>query len=214
MSGIFRDVYLLKRPEKAVQDYRITTEITEACAKITLDISYYQETPVTVSVEDAAGTVAAQAVISKAGTVTLEIANPELWNTEHPYLYTLILQNADETIEDAIALRTVAIQERVLYFNGQAIKLRGVNRHDSDPVTGFTVDVAKIRKDLVLMKEHNFNAIRSSHYPNAPYFIRCATAMDSSCAMRQISRHMDHLCCTARRIQTTTASKMEREDCR
>ena len=71
---------------------------------------------------------------------------------------------------DAIALRTVAIQNRVLYFNGQAIKLRGVNRHDSDPVTGFTVDVAKIRKDLVLMKEHNFNAIRSSHYPNAPYF--------------------------------------------
>ena len=67
-------------------------------------------------------------------------------------------------------MRTVAIQERVLYFNGQAIKLRGVNRHDSDPVTGFTVDVAKIRKDLVLMKEHNFNAIRSSHYPNAPYF--------------------------------------------
>lgn len=170
MSGIFRDVYLLKRPEKAVQDYRITTEIAETCAKITLDISYYQETPVTVSVENAAGTVAAQAVISKAGTVTLEIANPELWNTEHPYLYTLILQNADETIEDAIALRTVAIQERVLYFNGQAIKLRGVNRHDSDPVTGFTVDVAKIRKDLVLMKEHNFNAIRSSHYPNAPYF--------------------------------------------
>ncbi len=72
----------------------------------------------------------AQTEISKAGTVTLEIANPELWNTEHPYLYTLILQNADETIEDAIALRTVAIQERVLYFNGQAIKLRGVNRHD------------------------------------------------------------------------------------
>ena len=170
MSGIFRDVYLLKRPEKAVQDYRITTEITEACAKITLDISYYQETPVTVSVEDAAGNVVAQTEISKAGTVTLEIANPELWNTEHPYLYTLILQNADETIEDAIALRTVAIQERVLYFNGQAIKLRGVNRHDSDPVTGFTVDVAKIKKDLVLMKEHNFNAIRSSHYPNAPYF--------------------------------------------
>lgn len=170
MSGIFRDVYLLKRPEKAVQDYRITTEITEACAKITLDISYYQETPVTVSVEDAAGNVVAQTEISKAGTVTLEIANPELWNTEHPYLYTLILQSADETIVDAIALRTVAIQNRVLYFNGQAIKLRGVNRHDSDPVTGFTVDVAKIRKDLVLMKEHNFNAIRSSHYPNAPYF--------------------------------------------
>lgn len=170
MSGIFRDVYLLKRPEKAVQDYRITTEIAETCAKITLDISYYQETPVTVSVEDAAGNVVAQTEISKAGTVTLEIANPELWNTEHPYLYTLILQSADETIVDAIALRTVAIQNRVLYFNGQAIKLRGVNRHDSDPVTGFTVDVAKIKKDLTLMKEHNFNAIRSSHYPNAPYF--------------------------------------------
>ena len=170
MSGIFRDVYLLKRPEKAIQDYRITTEITEACAKITLDISYYQETPVTISLEDAAGEVAAQAEISKAGTVTLEIVNPELWNTEHPYLYALILQSADEAIVDAIALRTVAIQDRVLYFNGQAVKLRGVNRHDADPVTGFTVDVAKIKKDLTMMKEHNFNAIRSSHYPNAPYF--------------------------------------------
>lgn len=170
MSGIFRDVYLLKRPEKAIQDYRITTEITEACAKITLDISYYQETPITISLEDAAGEVVAQAEIGKAGTVILEIANPKLWNTEHPYLYTLILQSADETIVDAIALRTVEIQDRVLYFNGQTIKLRGVNRHDSDPVTGFTVDVAKIKKDLALMKEHNFNAIRSSHYPNAPYF--------------------------------------------
>ena len=59
---------------------------------------------------------------------------------------------------------------KCVYFNGQKIKFRGVNRHDSDPVTGFTVDVEKIRQDLTLMKQHNFNAIRSSHYPNAPYF--------------------------------------------
>ena len=80
------------------------------------------------------------------------------------------MQSENETIVDHIAVRTIEIKDKVIYFNGQKIKFRGVNRHDSDPVTGFTVDVEKIKKDLTLMKQHNFNAIRSSHYPNAPYF--------------------------------------------
>ena len=104
------------------------------------------------------------------GAFTFEIIQPTLWNTENPYLYTLILQSENETIVDHIAVRTIEIKDKVIYFNGQKIKFRGVNRHDSDPVTGFTVDVEKIKKDLTLMKQHNFNAIRSSHYPNAPYF--------------------------------------------
>src|SRR5699024_5558552 len=62
------------------------------------------------------------------------------------------------------------IKDQVIYLNGQKIKFRGVNRHDSDPVTGFTISVEQITTDLTLMKQHNFNAIRSSHYPNAPFF--------------------------------------------
>lgn len=71
---------------------------------------------------------------------------------------------------DHIALRKIEIKDQVIYLNGQKIKFRGVNRHDSDPVTGFTISLEQITTDLTLMKQHNFNAIRSSHYPNAPFF--------------------------------------------
>ena len=60
--------------------------------------------------------------------------------------------------------------DSVIYFNGEKIKFRGVNRHDSDPETGFTISVEQLKKELMMMKQHNFNSIRSSHYPNAPYF--------------------------------------------
>ena len=95
---------------------------------------------------------------------------PELWNTENPYLYKLILETENEVIVDHIALRKIEIKDQIIYLNGQKIKFRGVNRHDSDPVTGFTISREQIITDLTLMKQHNFNAIRSSHYPNAPFF--------------------------------------------
>ena len=170
MSGIFRDVYILKRPECAIRDYRITTSVLKEKAEVKLDLSFYQETAVKVTIEDRNGVVVAEGQAEHDGAFTFEIIQPTLWNTENPYLYTLILQSENETIVDHIAVRTIEIKDKVIYFNGQKIKFRGVNRHDSDPVTGFTVDVEKIKKDLTLMKQHNFNAIRSSHYPNAPYF--------------------------------------------
>ena len=170
MSGIFRDVYILKRPECAIRDYRITTSVLKKKAEVKIDLSFYQETAVKVAIEDGNGVVVAEGQAEHDGAFTFEIIQPTLWNTENPYLYTLILQSENETIVDHIAVRMIEIKDKVIYFNGQKIKFRGVNRHDSDPVTGFTVDVEKIKKDLTLMKQHNFNAIRSSHYPNAPYF--------------------------------------------
>ena len=71
---------------------------------------------------------------------------------------------------DHIGLRQIEVRDKCVYFNGQKIKFRGVNRHDSDPITGFTISVQQIRQDLMLMKQHNINAIRSSHYPNASIF--------------------------------------------
>ena len=88
----------------------------------------------------------------------------------NPYLYKLILETENEVIVDHIALRKIEIKDQVIYLNGQKIKFRGVNRHDSDPVTGFTISLEQLTTDLTLMKQHNFNAIRSSHYPNAPFF--------------------------------------------
>lgn len=170
MSGIFRDVYLLKRPAKAIRDYRITTSVENTFARIDLDVSFTEGILTKVTLEDKNGAVAAFGILEKDGTLPLEVACPVLWNTENPYLYTLILETEYETIVDHVGFRTIEIVDKVLFFNGQKIKFRGVNRHDSDPVTGFTIDVKKLMTDLSLMKQHNFNAIRSSHYPNAPYF--------------------------------------------
>ena len=170
MSGIFRDVYILKRPEQAISDYHIKSKIEDILAKVELDVKFYSPTNVKISIEDKNGAVVALGSIAEEGTAVLEIASPELWNTENPYLYKLILETENEVIVDHIALRKIEIKDQVIYLNGQKIKFRGVNRHDSDPVTGFTISLEQITTDLTLMKQHNFNAIRSSHYPNAPFF--------------------------------------------
>lgn len=170
MSGIFRDVYLLKRPEKGIRDYRITTQLDPDIARINLTAAFYEPTEVRVKLEDKNGAVVSEGVISGSGESTFEIVDYTLWNTENPYMYTIILETGQEVIVDHIALRKIEIKNQVIYLNGQKIKFRGVNRHDSDPVTGFTISMEQIKTDLTLMKQHNFNAIRSSHYPNAPFF--------------------------------------------
>ena len=170
MSGIFRDVYILKRPKQAISDYHIKTRIEDMLAKVEIEMKFYSPLNVKISIEDRNGAVVALGSIAEEGTAVLEIASPELWNTENPYLYKLILETENEVIVDHIALRKIEIKDQVIYLNGQKIKFRGVNRHDSDPVTGFTINLEQITTDLTLMKQHNFNAIRSSHYPNAPFF--------------------------------------------
>ena len=170
MSGIFRDVYILKRPKQAISDYHIKTRIEDMLAKVEIEMKFYFPLNVKISIEDRNGAVVAIGSIAEEGTAVLEIASPELWNTENPYLYKLILETENEVIVDHIALRKIEIKDQVIYLNGQKIKFRGVNRHDSDPVTGFTISLEQLTTDLTLMKQHNFNAIRSSHYPNAPFF--------------------------------------------
>jgi len=170
MSGIFRDVYILKRPKQAISDYHIKTRIEDMLAKVEIEMKFYSPLNVKISIEDRNGAVVALGSIAEEGKAVLEIASPELWNTENPYLYKLILETENEVIVDHIALRKIEIKDQVIYLNGQKIKFRGVNRHDSDPVTGFTINSEQITTDLTLMKQHNFNAIRSSHYPNAPFF--------------------------------------------
>ena len=170
MSGIFRDVYLLKRPEKTIRDYYITTDVEKDSVVVKLDMRFSEPVETKVTIEDKYGAVVARGEAAENGVLELTVLNPVLWNAENPYLYQVILTMPDEVIVDRIGFRTIEIKDKVVYFNGEKIKFRGVNRHDSDPETGFVIDARQIKKDLMLMKQHNFNAIRSSHYPNAPYF--------------------------------------------
>ena len=170
MSGIFRDVYLLKRPEKTIRDYYITTDVEKDSVVVKLDMHFAESVETKVTIEDKYGAVVARGETAENGVLELTVLNPVLWNAENPYLYQVILTMPDEVIVDRIGFRTIEIKDKVVYFNGEKIKFRGVNRHDSDPETGFVIDAWQIKKDLMLMKQHNFNAIRSSHYPNAPYF--------------------------------------------
>ena len=170
MSGIFRDVYLLKRPEKTIRDYHITTDVEKDSVAVKLDMHFAEPVETIVTIEDKYGAVVARGEAAENGVLELTVLNPVLWNAENPYLYQVILTMPDEVIVDRIGFRTIEIKDKVVYFNGEKIKFRGVNRHDSDPETGFVIDARQIKKDLMLMKQHNFNAIRSSHYPNAPYF--------------------------------------------
>ena len=170
MSGIFRDVYLLKRPEKTIRDYHITTDVEKDRVTVKLDMYFSEPVETKVTIEDKYGAVVARGETAENGVLELTVLNPVLWNAENPYLYQVILTMPDEVIVDRIGFRTIEIKDKVVYFNGEKIKFRGVNRHDSDPETGFVINARQIKKDLMLMKQHNFNAIRSSHYPNAPYF--------------------------------------------
>ena len=170
MSGIFRDVYLLKRPEKTIRDYYITTDVEKDSVAVKLDMHFSEPVETKVTIEDKYGAVVARGEAAENGVLELTVLNPVLWNAENPYFYQVILTMPDEVIVDRIGFRTIEIKDKVVYFNGEKIKFRGVNRHDSDPETGFVINARQIKKDLMLMKQHNFNAIRSSHYPNAPYF--------------------------------------------
>ncbi len=170
MSGIFRDVYLLKRPELCIRDYHITTSVSTDKAEAKLNFSYIgQPIDTKVTLYNQHNHIMASGKVTL-NHISLTIKNPDLWSAERPHLYTLVIETTDETITDYIGFRTIQIKNKILYLNGQKIKFHGVNRHDFDPVTGSSVNITQIMKDLTMMKQHNFNAIRSSHYPNAPYF--------------------------------------------
>lgn len=172
MTGIFRDVYLLKRPEEGIFDYFITTSQEENKACIQAAVTFFgKETPLKVSICGRDGEIFAEWEGTPSdGKISLTIENPILWNAENPYLYTIVLESRNEVITDRLGIREIQIKNGVVYFNGEKIKFHGVNRHDSDPETGFVIGLEQMKRDLRLMKQHNVNAIRTSHYPNAPQF--------------------------------------------
>ncbi len=173
-SGIFREVYLLLRDPVHITDVyaRPTLDPDYRCAgcptEITLNgeatVDYRLLRPNGMQVQSGSLTVNGQ------GTIDFLVDDPELWSDECPALYTLLLTVGGETVALRVGFKDIAIREGVLYFNGQKIKLRGVNRHDSHPHLGSATPLEHMIRDLMILKQHNVNAIRTSHYPNDPRF--------------------------------------------
>ena len=181
MTGIFRDVYILKRPENVLYDYFTKTEIQGEKAKVEIQASFLGEKDISkdleIQIRDMQGNLVQKGKVSPADCggaynyrAEFVIDDPKFWTPETPYLYQIVFASENEVITDRIGIREIHREGSVIYVNGTKVKFNGVNRHDSDPVTGSVINIEQINKDLSMMKQHNFNAVRSSHYPNSPYF--------------------------------------------
>ena len=178
MSGIFRDVYSLRREQRHLWDYFVHTRLSgdRRSAVIRVELQYRGTDPSASHhthyyLYDAGGDRIDDGR-AYGEAFEIQLNDITLWNAEYPYLYTLVLRYNNECMMETVGLREIRIENGVVKLNGQAIKFRGVNRHDSDPVLGCAVGEEEMLKDLVMMKHFNFNAIRTSHYPNSPLFAR------------------------------------------
>lgn len=174
-SGIFRDVYLLARDPVHIRDVEVKQQLTSdlSQAELTIAIRLNGSQEVRTELYDAKGAKVAAGVVQadRDGAVRLTVDRPTLWNAEQPALYRLYVCSGTEVLSFAVGFRIVEITDGVFRVNGRAVKLKGVNRHDSHPSLGQTIPIAHMVQDLKLMKRHNINTIRTSHYPNDPRFL-------------------------------------------
>ena len=148
MNGIMRDVYLLSREHNHIKDIKVTADTKS----ITVSCGNYE--------------------IYDADNKTADLSEPILWNAEKPYLYTVVVKGETEFIPIKTGMREIKIsEEKELLVNGQSVKLKGVNHHDTHPETGSALSDEVLRYDLLKMKELNINTVRTSHYPPTPEFL-------------------------------------------
>ncbi len=167
-SGIFRNVYMLTRPQNHITDYKIETTISGKDGILT----FINESPVDINLKFEG--IMALAPANK--SVDITIPDVKLWTAETPALYTLELHANGEKIIESVGFRIVTIDGPVFKINGAPVKLKGVNRHDFNCETAATVSLEDLAKDIHLMKELNVNAVRTSHYPNSPeFYMLCDT---------------------------------------
>ncbi|MBR0466577.1 MAG: hypothetical protein IJJ40_03685 [Clostridia bacterium] len=159
-TGIFRDVYLLHRPLEHIIDYKITTDIIDEVSFTLIkgcpaSIRFNKETK----------------EVKEGETVKFTLKNPHLWSAEDPYLYPLVIKST-ETIYENVGICKSEVKNGHFYFNNRLIKLYGVNRHDFSSENGAAVTYTEMENDIKLMKCLNINAVRTSHYPNPPEFLK------------------------------------------
>lgn len=161
LPGIFRDVDLIARPVDAIDDHFVHADYDHRTGLGTLRV----EASVDAVVE-----IPELGIAMPAGSSVQVPVEP--WSAESPTLYRGTLRSAGETVELAVGFRRVEIVDGVFTVNGRAVTFRGVNRHEHDPHHGRTLDLDTMREDIVLMKRANIDAVRTSHYPPHPDFLR------------------------------------------
>ena len=193
-AGIYRRVYMYAVPEIHISDFFVRTELDDSYTNASLRIDCFLKNEtnkdpgklsVKASLFDPKGFKAAEFssnVNSLAPnniqklSITSEIERPELWSAEKPNLYTLVLSletskgEVMEIVEEKVGFRELEIKDAQLNVNGVPVTIKGVNRHEHDPVHGRTMSREVIEKDFQLMKELNINGIRTCHYPDDPLF--------------------------------------------
>lgn len=161
-TGIFRDVYLLRRDFEHITDYKIETFVVDGNGLVTVR----NDSPIDFSVSFVSETK----TVKRGETCEFIVKNAKLWSAENPYLYEMTISAGNEVIYTRVGIRTCEIKDKVFLFNGQPIKMRGINRHDFTADKGATISIDEIYDDLKLLKSLNVNAIRTSHYPSCPEF--------------------------------------------
>lgn len=188
-SGIYRNVYIYSKPELTIHDLFIKTDLDEKYvdANLILDIilKNYQEKSSKVKIRYTLYDSSNKKVLSNSSdyievkdklqtTLTQKVTSPEKWSDEHPYLYKLVLELIDqnekviEIISQRIGFRELEVKDGIAMMNGMPIYFRGTNRHEHNPVGGKTLTKELMLEDIKLLKQYNFNAVRTSHYPNDP----------------------------------------------
>ncbi len=173
-SGIFREVYLLSRDKIHISDIYCRQSVNEDYTKATLKVETELTGAACISYTLLAPNGCEESTgafdVNANGALELTVADPKLWSDECPDLYTLILKCGGEVICLLVGFRKIEIKNRVIYINGQKVKAHGANRHDSHPILGSATPTDHMLEDLYILKRHNFNMIRTSHYPSDPRF--------------------------------------------
>jgi beta-galactosidase len=174
LSGIFRDVYLVAFPKAAITDFTATPYVDDTFTSATLRIDVKMQGDIIGHVEvrlrDQSARVIQGATFQPTETATLSLTGNQLklWSAESPVLYTLTLTFNGRTISHRLGFRRVELKDANILVNGTAIIFLGVNRHEHHPLFGRAVPYESLRADLILMKKHNINAVRTSHQPSDP----------------------------------------------
>lgn len=191
MAGIFRDVYLIGQQKVHIHDVVIRTDFSDDYQNATLSATlqlknltdkaaynYQLEYALFDGKQQIAGGHEMIADITKQTNVKFSqlIDAPRTWSAEDPYLYHLVITlndangNIVNIVPQRVGFRDIKVRNGLFYINNHYVKLHGVNRHDNDHIKSRAVSVARMKKDIILMKQHNINSVRTAHYPNDPRF--------------------------------------------
>lgn len=175
-SGIFREVFLLARDKARVEDIFVKCDVADdfSSASFAVELLTHGKTEISYTLYDAeecridGGSLTAD---GKGDFTTLRMDAPHFWSDEIPYLYRLELCAGGEVISLPVGVRRVEVIGDTVFINGKKVKAKGVNRHDSHPLLGHATPMEHMRRDVMILKAHNVNMIRTSHYPNDPRFL-------------------------------------------